>query len=91
MRLSTSNASTFRSMASKNFGDSGKIENKMALHKFTSDVHIKNKRHGFISNIKMLKLQSIGINRVARGDINTHTHDKAIVTNDTARAAVVVV
>lgn len=89
MRLNTSRASSFRFIASKNFGDSGKIENKIALNKFTHDVHNKNKRHGLNSNMyKMDTLQSIGIKRSANGDIITQTHDKAMLMNAAARAAV---
>lgn len=36
----------------------------------------------------MLKLQSIGIIAIARGDMKTQTHIKAIVTKAAARAAV---
>lgn len=88
MRLNTSKASSLRFIAKRNLGDSGSIENRIALHKFTSDVDIKNNRHGFISTMKIFMLQSIGMSRRASGDIRTHTHDKAMVTNDTALAAV---
>lgn len=36
----------------------------------------------------MKKLQSIGIKSSANGDISTHTHDRAMLTNAAARAAV---
>lgn len=88
MRLNTCKASALRSIASKNFGDSGKNENATIFHKLTSEVHVKKKRHGLYSRMEMLKLQSCGIIMSAKGDIKTHTADNAMLTNAAARAAV---
>lgn len=84
MRLNTCKASALRSIAIKNFGDSGKNENATTFHRFTSDVQVKKKRHGLYSKMERSRLQFIGIISIAIGDIKTQTHTKATVTKAAA-------
>lgn len=88
MRLSTTRASSLRFIATKNLGDFGKNESRIATNKLTNVVHNKNRRHGLNSTKYNEYEKSIGIMRKASGDIMTQATFKPMLINAAARGAV---
>lgn len=86
-RFKTSSASSCRFIASKNFGDSGKIINTIALKRFINELQIKYNRHDLKSMVKICHEKSIGMMIMAAMDVKMIKPFKQIIQNATARGA----